>query len=417
MRKIWLIARREYLYNFRRRSFLFTAFGVPLFSIGMMFVIFTLAENTFAATGQLGSVGYVDLSEEGVLASPTEQPEEYIAFASEEEARAAFDAGEIGAYFVIRPNYLDSGLVDAYGHDAIPEGIEDQLETFLQVNVARQVPENVPTARLLNPMDVTVIDLRTGAEMEDLNAFIVGVIFRPIIFGMIFLMAISTTSQFLMSGVVEEKENRMMEILATSSTPLQLLWGKVLGLGALGLTQVVLWGVALFVILNTQGGTGILAGMSFTADYIVVSLIYFVLGYFLYGAVMVGIGAAVTAEQEGRQFSTVFAMITVLPFMLSITFFTDANGTIPLILSLFPLTAPLAVIMRMPLATVPVWQIILSMVLLALSTVLVMWLAARVFRLGMLMYGKNLSLREIVRAMREGRQTMTSVAHAQEQEA
>jgi ABC-2 type transport system permease protein len=110
-------------------------------------------------------------------------------------------------------------------------------------------------------------------------------------------------------------------------------------------------------------------------------------------------------------------MITVLPFILSITFFTDANGTIPLILSLFPLTAPLAVIMRMPLATVPVWQIILSMVLLALSTVLVMWLAARVFRLGMLMYGKNLSLREIVRAMREGRQTMTSVAHAQEQEA
>lgn len=103
MRKIWLIARREYLYNFRRRSFLFTAFGVPLFSIGMMFLIFTLAENTFEATGQLGNIGYVDLSEERVLADPTAQPEEYIAYASEGEARAAFDAGEIGAYFVIPP--------------------------------------------------------------------------------------------------------------------------------------------------------------------------------------------------------------------------------------------------------------------------------------------------------------------------
>lgn len=312
------------------------------------------------------------------------------------------------------PDYLDSGLVDAYGHDAIPEGIEDQLAEFLQTNVARQVPENVPAARLLDPANVTVIDLRTGTEMENLNTFIVGVIFRPIIFGMIFLMAISTTSQFLMSGVVEEKENRMMEILATSSTPLQLLWGKVLGLGALGLTQVVLWGVALLVILNTQSGTSILAGMSFTTDYIVVSLIYFVLGYFLYGAVMVGIGAAVTAEQEGRQLSTIFSMITVLPFLLSFAFFTDANGTIPVILSLFPLTAPLAVIMRMPLVAVPIWEIILSMVLLALSTGLIMWLAARVFRLGMLMYGKNLNLREIVRAIREGRQTMTSVARTQE---
>ncbi len=410
MRKLWLIARREYWYNFRRRSFLFTAFGVPAFTFVMWFLIFSVSENVLGGTGQLGNIGYVD--EIGFLADPVDKPEEYIAFPDAESAHEALLAGEIGAYFVIVGDFMNAGQVDAFAFEAIPEGIEDQLNDFIRVNLVHTVPEGVPIDRLLDPLNVKTVELATGNELGE-DAFF-GKIMTPVIFAFIFLMAVNTTSQFLMSGVVEEKENRMMEVLVTSSTPLQMLWGKVLGLGALGLTQVVLWGIAGFVLLNWQVDSPFLSGITIPTNYVIVALVYLVLGYFLFGAIMAGLGAAVTAEQEGRQFAGVFTMVAVLPMILTISFFEDPNGTLPVVLSLIPLTAPIAMLMRMPLAPVPTWQIIVSIVLLAIAVVALVWLAARVFRLGMLMYGKRLSLREVVSAIRQGRQTMTTVAGAQE---
>jgi ABC-2 type transport system permease protein len=412
MRKIWLIARREYWYNFRRRAFLFTAFGVPAFSLLMMFVVFALIDTTMEATGTLGAIGYVDGS--GVLDEPVELPEEYVAYPDEDAALEALLTGDIGACFVVAEDYLSNGQVDAYGRDSIPEGIEDQFEDFLQANVARMVPAAVPVERLLQPMGgLTIVSLGDGDELSEPEDFAAAFL-KPFVFALVFLMATTTTSQFLLSGVVEEKENRMMEILATSCAPLQLLWGKVLGLGVLGLTQVVIWAVAGTVLLGIQGEDSLLSGISYSADYLLISLVYFVLGYFLFAAIMAGIGASVTAEQEGRQFAGLFTFIAVLPMVLSISFLDDPNGTLPVVFSLFPLTSPLSIIMRIPMGIVPTWQIVTSLVILVVSMVGLIWLAARVFRLGMLMYGKRLTIREIVSALRQGRRAMTTVAHTEE---
>lgn len=411
MRKIWLIARREYVYNFRRRSFLFTAFGVPLFTFGMWFLIFAVAENVYGGVGSLGNIGYVD--EAGILADAVEKPEEYLAFPDEETAHQALLDGEIGAYFVIDANFLSNGQVDGYAFEGIPDGIEAQLEDFLKANVAHLVPSDAPLDRLLDPMDVTVVETSTGNRLGDEGALVARIL-TPFIFALLYLMAVNTTSQFLMSGVVEEKENRMMEILATSSTPLQMLWGKVLGLGTLGLTQVVIWGAAGAVLLNLQTENSFLSGISISTDYLLISLAYLILGYFLFAAIMAGVGASVTAEQEGRQFAGLFSFVAVLPMVLSFSFFQDPNGTLPVVLSLFPLTAPIAMIVRVPLVSVPAWQLIASLGILALTTLGMVWLAARVFRLGMLMYGKRLTLREIANALRQGRRVMTTVARAEE---
>lgn len=411
MRKVWLIARREYLYNFRRRSFLFTAFGVPAFTFLMLFVVFNLVESSAEETGQLGHIGYVDLS--GVLDEPVESPEEYVRFDDEAAAAEALAADEIGAYFVITGGYLGNGQVNAYAYDGIPEGIENQLEDFLRANVARLVPAGVPVERLTQPMDTTYVVLSEDRTIKD-ESDVTGIFFKPIIFAMIFLMATSTTSQFLMSGVVEEKENRMMEILATSSTPLQMLWGKVLGLGVLGLTQVLVWGIVGLVLLNAQSEGSFLSGLSFSFSEIAISLVYFVLGYFLFGAIMGGIGASVTAEQEGRQFAGVFTMIAVIPLFLLVSFIEDPNGTIPVVASLIPITAPMSVMIRLSLAPIPPVQLIASLILTTLSVIGVVWLAARIFRLGMLMYGKRLTVGEIIGAMRQGRRIMTTAAQARE---
>lgn len=407
MHKIWLIARREYLYNFRRRSFLLTAFGVPAFSLLMTFIIINLAGDTFTATGQLGTIGYVD--EAGLLVDAVEQPAEYTAFETEDAAHQALLAGEIGAYFVVPENFLQLGTVDAFAEANVPEGIQDQFTEFLETNLIAFAPVEVPVDRLLDPMNVKMVDIATGDVLEGEDAFIARFM-TPFVFAFIFLMAVNTTSQFLMSGVVEEKENRMMEILITSVKPLEMLWGKVLGLGALGLTQVALWGVAGILFLQTPGNSDIAELVRIPADFVIISLVYLLLGYFLFASILAGVGASVTAEQEGRQFSALITLPSVLPFMLMITFIQDPNGAVPVLLSLFPLTAPVSMIMRLPLTTVPAWQLGLSLGLMVVSVVVVMRLAATVFRIGLLMYGKRLSLRAIVAAVRQGRRTMLTTA-------
>ncbi len=410
MRKIWLIARREYTYNFKRRSFLFSAFGVPLFSLVMLFIIFNISDTAYSETGQLGDVGYVDVP--GILEAGAEKPKEYVPFADEQAAHAALLNGSIGAYFVIRNDFFNAGQVDAYVPESLPLGIQRQFEEFVKANLLLRVPPGVPLERIRDPMNMTVVNLSSGNEMDSKSAFLMQFLV-PFIFGFIFLMAVSTTSQFLMSGVVEEKENRMMEILITSCRPLEMLWGKVLGLGALGLTQLLIWGVGGILILNLSGDHELLRNFSIDPGFLVVALIYFTLGYFLFGAIMAGIGASVSAEQESRQIAGIFTMISILPMMLLITFMQDPNGVAPVLFSLFPITAPMAMIMRLPLADVPVWQIGLSLTLLILTSVAAIWLAARIFRIGLLMYGKRLTLRELMAVVRG--QTRTMLTTAQEE--
>jgi ABC-2 type transport system permease protein len=411
MRRIWLIARREYLYNFKRRAYLFTAFGVPLFTIVMMYIIFTMTGSNLTETGQLGNIGYIDQA--GVLVDAVDKPEEYIAFSDEASAHQALLDGEIGAYFVVVEDFFNAGEVDAYAPGNIPEGIEDQFSDFVQANLADGVPAEVPIERILSPLrEMRIIELDTGDEITDDDA-LVGRILAPFIFAMIFLMAVNTTSQFLMSGVVEEKENRMMEVLVTSSTPLEMLWGKVLGLGALGLTQVLIWAIAGYFLINLQGENAFIQGLAIEPGFALMALVYLILGYFLFGSIMAGIGAAVTAEQEGRQFAGIFTLIAVIPLMLSVSFITDPNGTLPVVFSFIPITSPIAMLMRMPLTNVPAWQIIASIILLILSVAGTIWVAARIFRIGLLMYGKRLRFRDLWNAVRQGRKTQITTAQTE----
>jgi len=407
MRKIWLIARREYWYNFRRRSFLFTAFGVPLFTFVMMYVVVGISDTAFGGTGQLGEIGYVDQA--GVLEAAAEKPEEYRAFPDVETAHAALLEGSIGAYFVLPENFLKTGQVEAYAVENVPDGIENQFSAFVRANLAHLAPASLPVERLRNPLNLTVIELATNTELAGPDAFMARFL-SPFLFAIIFLMAVNTTSQFLMSGVVEEKESRMMEVLITSCTPLEMLWGKVLGLGALGLTQVVLWGVGGALLITTQPDNTFLQSLYVEPGYLAISLVYLVLGFFLFSSIMAGIGAAVTAEQEGRQFASVISIVLMLPFFLVMSFMGNPNDAVPVALSLFPLTAPIAMLLRIPMGPVPAWQVILSVALLAVATAFTVWVAAQVFRIGLLMYGKRLSLRELVAAIRQGRRSMLTTA-------
>jgi ABC-2 type transport system permease protein len=420
LRKIWLIARREYLFNFRRRSYLFTAFVLPLIIVVAMMLIIGLLTETMESTSSFKAVGIVDKAD--VLSDsagvPTVKlPELFRLESSEEQANADLQSHAIDGYYVLPADYLRSGHIDIYNRAnlALTEGVNNELTSTIKLALASRVGDPVLVQRMQDPLKaLTVYKVGSSQKLDETSVMSVFIV--PTIFGLLVFMSVTVTSQFLMSGMVEEKENRMMELFVTSTRPSEMLWGKLLGLGALGLTQIVVWTLFGLVFASTRG-TDIgqtLANLQLTPGFLLMGLAYFILGYLLFGSVMSGVGALVNAEQEGRQLSGILGMVGVIPFMLSFSYLTDPNGTIPRVLSLFPFTAPVGMILRVSWAVVPPGEILLSLGIMALTVVGTIWLAARLFRLGMLNYGKRLGLRDVVRAIREGQQAILSRAQRKE---
>jgi ABC-2 type transport system permease protein len=299
-------------------------------------------------------------------------------------------------------------MVDLYARKSIPAALSENIEEYLRDQIAAQIPENVPVELVADPAsEVTIRDLKDDDELSE--AGLIGRLMLPFVFVFLYFMATSTTAQFLMSGVVEEKENRLMEILATSLRPIELLWGKMLGLGALALTQVVIWSAAgIAIAAFNENARDFLTNTSFQLGDILLIVALFVINFLFFAAMMMGMGAAVTAEAESRQIAGVFTFIMVLPMALLATFFTNPNGPLPTFFTFFPFTAAIGLIMRMGMTTLPTWQIVVSVAIQVVMVIVTMWLAAKVFRLGMLMYGKPLTPRTFWQALREGRSVLTT---------
>ncbi|MGQ9907507.1 MAG: ABC transporter permease [Candidatus Flexifilum sp.] len=407
MAKLWLIARREYWINVRRPGFLFSTFAMPVILGIIMVVVANISLQSEEDTGRIGLIGYVDRA--GVLAAGVAEPIGYFNLSDEDEARRLLEAGRIGAYFVISPDYLRTGSITVVSATAVPETVLEQFDAFLRANLDPAIDERV-LERLRTPVDLEVHTLDNGRTIAEDGVF--GLFLAPILFVLVFILGTQATSAYLMSGVVEEKSNRLMEILTTSVTPFQLLFGKILGLGLLGLTILVIWigGAALVIALT--GNVSFMSGVQLPPDLLLVGLIYFVLTYFLVSSLMAGIGAIFGSEQESRQIASVITLPLAIPFFILFEFFTNPDGPLVTALTLIPFTAPVSVIIRLGFGTVPTWQLIVSIVLLVLATVVLVWASARIFRYTLLMYGKRPGLRELLQVLRRGGMNTTATGEA-----
>lgn len=408
MHKTWLVAAYEYLINLRRPAFLVATFGAPLFSIGIMAVVFFVISSTEDNPAALGQVGYVD--EAGILTVA----ESFVPFASDAEARAALDEGEIGAYFVIEPDYLATGDVTIISRSGVPDGVEDSIDAALVASLADRIDAALPAERIRNPVDLVVRSLDRGSDLREEAAPTIFML--PIVYALVFFIAAQTTSGYLMSSVVEEKSNRVMEILITSVTPLQLLFGKIIGLGLLGLTQLAIWLGAGLLALNLGQEVSFLSGIVLPPDLVVISLAYFLVSFFVFAGFLAGAGAISNTEQESRQFAGLFVIVNIIPFVIFPVFLFSPESPITLALSLIPFTAPITMIIRLSVGAVPLWQLAASFGILLVTAVIVVWGAARVFRWSLLLYGKRPTPRELWRVIR-GTQATRIGTVAQEQQA
>ena len=202
-------------------------------------------------------------------------------------------------------------------------------------------------------------------------------------------------------SVVAEKTSRVFEVMLASAKPESLMLGKLLGVGAVGLTQMAIWIVFILLLSGSSLwmtlGLGGLAAYGVTALRLIFFLLYFILGFFFYSAMSAGLGATVSQESEVQQFNMIIVLPQVIGLVLIVYILSNPGAWPVVLLSLFPPCTPIVMCLRMAAMSVPAWQLALSLVLLLLATYGMVWVASRIYRVGILMYGKRPTLPEMLR--------------------
>jgi ABC-2 type transport system permease protein len=226
----------------------------------------------------------------------------------------------------------------------------------------------------------------------------------PGVFSLLLMLALLFSSIYVVQSFSEEKENRLMEILLSSVSTRQLLTGKVLGLGAAGLAQVIIWVISFPLLLKLASSSigGFISTIQLPADFLVFGVVYFILGYLVFAVLSASVSAITPTVQEAQGYSAVYTLFAPAPLWFFSLLLLFPNNPVWIVFSIFPFSAPVLVMMRLGLTGVPVWQLAVSIAVLALCVFGGLLLAARLLRTYMLMYGKRPNLGEIIRNLRSG---------------
>jgi ABC-2 type transport system permease protein len=410
---------RVFRYELRRQSrrpgYILASVGVPVVALLLFFGLRLYQQSRQGADlgqalnsgkdsplSQARPSGVVDKS--GLLRKPPFT--DLLFFNTEDEAQAALRDNKVGAYYVVAPDYLKSGQIDMY-FDRFNLGNinSSSLRLLILQSLMGASGQNIDSqvvARLQEKQPQ--ITIHTVNETGTKQAAGEGASFALVyLFAMMLLFSAFTTSGYLMQSVVEEKESRMVEVILSSVRPAQLLAGKILALGTLGLLQMVLWGAAAVYILHQLiPTTPSMLGLNVTAGQLVVLFIYFVLGYLLFASAYASIGALSNSMREGPQIAAFVTLPAVIPMWATAIFASAPDGPLAVALSIFPITAPLAMVMRIAVTEVPLTQLAVSIVLLMLTVMFTMWLSGRLFRVNTLLSGRLPSLRDLPRLVRGG---------------
>jgi ABC-2 type transport system permease protein len=410
MKKIMIVLKNEIVTILSRPSFWLGALGLPLVA-GLIFIIVGAVNKNASASQTLSQVftgtqeirpeGYVDLS--GIITEipPSVPPGTFIAFPDEAAARSALQAGEISAFYIVAQDYIASGGITYIRPDFNPLSSigDDQSGMFNWVVEVNLVGGDMLFATLVNgPLDVEEISLAPVAPPDEDNPL---AYWTPYAITLLFYMLIMSSASLLLSNVSKEKENRIMEVLLTSIKPRQLLTGKILGLGIVGLGQAILWLGTSYVLLNFSGRTFQLPSeIHLPISFLLWGLVFFLLGFAVYASLMAGVGAMAPNLREASQATIIVMLPLIVPLFFSSTvFMEDPHGPIATGLSLFPLSAPVAMMARLSSGGVAWWQPWLAALLLAGTAVLIVRAVAGMFRAQSLLSGQGFNVKIYLRAL------------------
>lgn len=409
-----LIITREYLSRVKRKSFIITTILVPVLMIALslapaaVMLLSTPESRNIAVIDQTGEVAQRLNNNDEVTFVPSALPldslradETYDAILVIESTAIAHPDDAIRLYSRGAPA-MQTG---AYINGQLENAIEDiRLERYNIFNI-KQILADVQV-----DFDLSTIRI----DKEEDTATSVGLsYFIGLVLDMMLYMFILIYGQMVMNSIIEEKNNRVLEIVVSSVKPSWLMLGKISGIGLVAITQILIWAVLIgscslwtMPLLGDLGAASDNAEVSaaisqisdsgFIFGLFVYLILFFIGGYLFYSAIYAAIGSAVDNVQDASQLSTIATMPVIIGIIASMSILSNPSSTLAFWVSIFPFTSPMAMMSRLPYG-VPTWEILLSLVILYISFAFLIWLCAKIYRVGIFMYGKKPSLIEIIR--------------------
>jgi ABC-2 type transport system permease protein len=408
MNKTLVILRYEVLKTVRSKSFLFSALILPLIVALVVTGISILRDDSGGSGSSSGSgsdapeqlvEGYVDLS--GLITEFPKDvpPERFKSFDDEDSAERALKAGDIAAYYVIPADYIAQGdliyVLPDY-HIGMNRGQSWTMGYVIFANLLGNDAERI--ARAGQPMQVEekVLPSPTVQRDED-NSLTFWIPYAAML---LFTMVMMMSSSLLLDSVGKEKQYHVMELLLVSVNPRQLLTGKIVGLGALGLVQTLIWGGVALAALRLRGqAVHIPEGFELSGSILAWAVVFFLLGYAVYASLLAGLGALAPNLKDASQSTIVVIWPVIVPMFLVSILSQQPHGALATGLSLFPLTAPSTMLMRLVTGGVPLWQLLLSLTLLALTAWFVVRSVAGMFHAQHLLSGQPFAVRRYLRVI------------------
>jgi ABC-2 type transport system permease protein len=424
MRKIISVIKREYIQIVRTKGFVIGTILGPVLMAGFIVVPILVQ---FVSVDKQENIGVVDLSGE-VFMELDKKLDQELKDGSRRYILQKFDTRdnldrlleemnkkvldkELSAYIFVPENISEGGVaeyVSEHVSDFDKQGnINQALSSIIIEKRLRGEgldPEKI--GQYMRPVRLDTKKVTTrGVERDVGGTFMISFVLVLILY-----MTVIFYGQIILRGVIEEKSSRVVEIVLSSLRPFQLMAGKILGIAAVGFTQYAIW--ALFGIAATKYSGNIVSGFfPAAADFSMPSIppyifvyfvIFFILGYFLYGTMYAAIGSMVNNEKEAQQLVMPVTMFLIVPIMLMTFVIRSPDSSVSVVFSLIPFFAPILMLLRISVLLPPFPQIAASILFLILTTLLMIWISAKIYRVGILMYGKRPGFSEIIKWMRYG---------------
>jgi len=422
MQKILKIAQREYIETVKTKTFLISLLVAPVITAGIIFFTSKISRSEGGPRPPV-KVAVTDLStklsseiESGFDKHNDSHPKRQILYqlleteqssgSLEEQGNAKLRSAQIDAYVVLEKDILEgSGKVYFYTHKPKPAN----LDAFWAVEkiINRAVIDQRCKLRNLSPkllaelrsVPIERVEIGSGegeqrvqSEAERVTRMMI-----PFFFMFLIYMGIVGIGQQMLSSVIEEKNSRVIEVLLSAVSPFQLMAGKILGLAGIGLTVISLWAVAAYGAARWQG-----LNIDVTPELLLYFVVYYILGFLLFSSILAGIGSICNTIKETQSLMMPIVLVFILPLISWFKLVQSPDGTFARVLSFIPPVTPLVMILRLS-ASSNVWivEILASIVLLIVAVLATIWASAKVFRTGILMYGKRPGLREICRWIKQ----------------
>lgn len=403
MNKTFLIFKHEFLLTIKRVGYIIMTLIVPVLTLIVIGIFQLVTSFSKSPEYEIYNIGYVD--ETGIITDNLDlDVVRFIPYNSREDANQALTNMEISTYVVINDDYLSSGTLQRYTQqkdNGTSPALVSVLKRFLSENLLKDRVSPEVTSLVVSPLNLNVTRITTQGEQALEQKSFANVLI-PGVFALLLSLALMFGASSLVSSLGEEKESRLIEVLFSSVSVRQLLISKVLALGLAGLLQVLVWLISSPPLLHLASSAfgGFLNEIEIPGSFILLGIIYFILGYLLFAVLSIGIGAITPNAREGNQLSMFYVMLGFVPLWFSSLLFAYPNGAVWVVFTLFPVTAPVQTMLRLGVTEIPLWQILASISLLILSIAAGLYLSIKIFRIFMLMHDKRPGLKTIVQHLK-----------------